>query len=150
MKKYLIITILALLISGCSMGKLESSMLTFAGESESWSVIITEDLRTITHTDERGHTSRKHSSRMKMYIKYVGKSVEEIDEVRYEFKIGSSYGVSVDQLNQYGAIILPIGSNNARVYEDSIIKMTFEWNGLVEELEAIYDENKIHLSAILN
>ena len=42
------------------------------------------------------------------------------------------------------------GSNSPSVYRDSIIKMKFEWNRLVENLEATFHEDKIPLSIILN
>jgi hypothetical protein len=153
MTKKLAIVLLALFITGCSIGKVEYSMLTFTGESDNWSAIITEDQRTLTQTDERGHESRKHSNRMKMYIKYIGESVEEIEEVRYEYNTGGgSSGASTGGVDQHGIVLLPgyTGSNSPSVNRDSIIKMKFEWNGLVENLEATFDEGKIPLSIILN
>lgn len=152
MIKKLIIALLALLMTGCSIGKVEYSMLTFTGESEHWSVIITEEQRTIIQTDERGHKNKKYSTRMKMYIKYIGESIEEIDEVRYEYNTGwGSSGSMTRKVDEHG-VILPAGStgsNSPSVNKDNVIKMKFEWNGLVENLEATFNEDMIPLSILL-
>ncbi|OEH84148.1 hypothetical protein BHU72_12130 [Desulfuribacillus stibiiarsenatis] len=60
-------------------------------------------------------------------------------------------GSSTTHLNQYGVINSPtIGSCSPDFNKDSIIKMKFEWNGVIEELEATLDESKIPFSLILS
>ena len=116
----LLLVALLLVLSACS-----SSTFTFSGETDNWSAELK-----VTQTNDDYETQE-------LKLQFKGKDINSVGELTYDIDTNAGgFGESGVKLNKDG---LHIGSSeanptNAKVIEDSEVKVTIEWNGNTETI----------------
>ncbi|HEX3031504.1 MAG TPA: hypothetical protein VHS59_04585 [Bacillota bacterium] len=136
MHKYVILIMVILLCTGCvRQSNPITKEMTFTGKSLSWRARFVEK-SSVTWTREpngRYKFTSYHTTRPT--LQYIGSNPSAVKDLTYRYRWGLSGGSGEVALGKDG-YAGPLGmfySNGAGFDEDSIIKMTVEWNGKQEQ-----------------
>nr|WP_246869518.1 hypothetical protein [Priestia megaterium] len=109
-----------LLLSACS-----SKNFTFSGETDNWSAELK-----VTQTNDEYETQE-------FKLQFKGKDINSVGEITYNIDTNAGgFGKSGVKLNKNGFLIDRDEANptNAKVIEDSEVKVKVEWNGKTETI----------------
>jgi hypothetical protein len=112
--------VLLLLLSACS-----SKTFTFSGETENWSA----ELKVAQTNDD--------SETQEFKLQYKGKDINSVGEITFKVDTNAGgFGYSDVKLNKDGFLTGRNEANptNAKVSEDSDVKVNVEWNGITETI----------------
>ncbi|QIZ11031.1 hypothetical protein HFZ78_19460 [Priestia megaterium] len=115
-----ILVVLLLLLSACS-----SKNFTFSGETDNWSAELK-----VTQTNDEYETQE-------FKLQFKGKDINSVGEITYNIDTNAGgFGKSGVKLNKNGFLIDRDEANptNAKVIEDSEVKVKVEWNGKTETI----------------
>jgi hypothetical protein len=111
--------VLGLLLSACS-----SKTLTFFGESDKWSA-------------ELKVSQSSGFEKQNFVLKYKGDEVNSVGEITYRVESAGGFGQSGVKLEENGSLrhIDEADPTNAKVTENTKVKVSVEWNGNTETIE---------------
>ena len=112
--------VLLLLLSACS-----SKTFTFSGETDNWSAELK-----VTQTNDDYETQE-------FILRFKGKDINSVGEITYNIDTNAGgFGYSDVKLNKNGFLTARDEGNptNAKVIENSEVKVTVEWNGKTETI----------------
>lgn len=115
-----LLVVLLLLLSACS-----SKTFTFAGETDNWSA----ELKVTQNNDDYETQEFK--------LQFKGKDINSVGEITYNIDTNAGgIGYSGVKLNKDGFLTGRDEANptNAKVTENSEVKVTVEWNGKTETI----------------
>ncbi|MGG7621271.1 hypothetical protein [Bacillus coreaensis] len=119
-KMPLLLVVLMLLLTACS-----SKTFTFSGETDHWSAELK-----VTQTNDDYETQE-------FKLQFKGKDINSVGELTYNIETNAGgFGESGIKLTKGGFLIGKDEANptNAKVIEDSEVKVTVEWNGNTETI----------------
>jgi len=116
----ILLLMLLLLLSACN-----TNTFMFSGESKNWSA----ELKVTQTSDD--------FEKQEFILKYKGQDIESVGEITYNVDTNAGgFGYSGKTLGENGTILDSDESNptNAKISENSEVKVTVKWNGNTETL----------------
>ncbi|WP_342477739.1 hypothetical protein NYE24_00165 [Paenibacillus sp. FSL H7-0350] len=136
LRALLLPAILLLLLTSCNTETTYFNY-TFKGEGDTWSGVYKQEASQKLITKKNKVTSES-SKRYNLVLRYKGdqSDLEEIKQMKYTFKAKHSSGSQIIEGPVAVAMLKMSASGNGSVEkEDSVIKVTVEWDGKSEEFE---------------
>ncbi|MEK3794204.1 hypothetical protein MKX42_20925 [Paenibacillus sp. FSL R7-0204] len=133
--------ILLLLLTSCNTETTYFNY-TFKGEGDTWSGVYKQEANEKLITKKNKVTSES-SKRYNLVLRYKGdqSDLETIKQMKYTFKAKHSSGSqTIEGPVEVAMLKMGASGNGSAEKEDSVIKVTAEWDGKSEEFELKYEK----------